>query len=277
MCFKQALQDALDKVKQAKFQSLSLRDQRAFLLSRARQLAEKVDRQCELVDKAVAERDQTCHELYEVQEKLRALPEEPAKASEGCGDATSICGLLQQNVQDGGNSVRPVLEVPQPAQEEGNQVRPVPSGDMDLAGEWTQVGAGGSCKRRSACHDVPSSLPLRGNRGCEHGYRYTTRQGWTSTSTASSWHQAGQAAWSTVAGTGQFGSWRGGRRRTQDQREHSRFAQRRRSPRFCARATAGAQTRPHVSPLDADGGNGCRPLTLQSATAGLTSPGQAGG
>eukprot|EP00971_Amphidinium_carterae_P082295 1627268-Amphidinium_carterae.1 len=49
---KQALQDALDKVKQAKFQSLSLRDQRASLLSRAKQLPDKVDRQCEIVDKA---------------------------------------------------------------------------------------------------------------------------------------------------------------------------------------------------------------------------------
>eukprot|EP00971_Amphidinium_carterae_P107590 2130732-Amphidinium_carterae.1 len=54
---KQALQDALDKVKpqtvkEAKFQSLSLRDQRASLLSRAQQLADKIDRQCEIVDKA---------------------------------------------------------------------------------------------------------------------------------------------------------------------------------------------------------------------------------
>eukprot|EP00971_Amphidinium_carterae_P264617 5249174-Amphidinium_carterae.1 len=49
---KEVLQDALEKVKQAKFQSLSLRDQRATLLARAKQLAEKVDRMCEAVEKA---------------------------------------------------------------------------------------------------------------------------------------------------------------------------------------------------------------------------------
>eukprot|EP00971_Amphidinium_carterae_P222296 4412344-Amphidinium_carterae.1 len=56
---------------------LSLRDQRASLLARAKQLADKVDRMCEVVDKAVADKDSACSELYEVQEKLRALPEEP--------------------------------------------------------------------------------------------------------------------------------------------------------------------------------------------------------
>eukprot|EP00971_Amphidinium_carterae_P138098 2736809-Amphidinium_carterae.1 len=77
---KQALQDALDKVKQAKFQSLSLRDQRASLLNRAKQLADKVDRHYEIIDKAlkaVAKRDSARDELFEVQEKIRALPTEP--------------------------------------------------------------------------------------------------------------------------------------------------------------------------------------------------------
>eukprot|EP00971_Amphidinium_carterae_P229433 4551779-Amphidinium_carterae.1 len=60
------------------------------------------------------------------------LADVQAKASEGCGDATSICGLLHQNVRDGGNPVRPVLEVTQTAQAQENQ-----------------VGPGGSCKRRA--------------------------------------------------------------------------------------------------------------------------------
>eukprot|EP00971_Amphidinium_carterae_P098003 1939021-Amphidinium_carterae.1 len=70
----------------------------------------------------------------EVQDKLRALPTEPvpepaksvsqvgpapaelklllayvqAKASEGCGDANSICGLLQHSGPVGGNQAGPV-------------------------------------------------------------------------------------------------------------------------------------------------------------------------
>eukprot|EP00971_Amphidinium_carterae_P034560 680271-Amphidinium_carterae.1 len=83
----------------------------------------------------------------EVQDKLRALPTEPvpepaksvsqvgpapaelklllayvqAKASEGCGDANSICGLLQSS----GPGV-------------GNPVGPVPDASPAVEGEWTQ-------------------------------------------------------------------------------------------------------------------------------------------
>eukprot|EP00971_Amphidinium_carterae_P306505 6090593-Amphidinium_carterae.1 len=251
-------------------------------------------------------------ELYEVQESLRALPEEPvpepakhlapagpapaelklllayvqAKASEGCGDATSICGLLQHSVQDGGNQVRPVPELPHTATDELRQPGqagsfgrrgPCRGVDSGRAGRLLQTPCPISASRQPACHDVSCPVTLCSNGGCEYGYRYTTRHGWNFSSTSSSWQQAGQATWGSAAGTGQFGSWRSGQRRDQDQREWSRFAQRRRGPRFCSRTTAGAQTRPNLSALDAECGIGCSPLSLKSATAGLTSPGQAGG
>eukprot|EP00971_Amphidinium_carterae_P198591 3941301-Amphidinium_carterae.1 len=97
-------------------------------------------------------------ELVEVQDKFRTLPTEPlpepakpvcpvgpapaelklllayvqAKASEGCGDANSMCGLLQHSGPGG-----------------GNQVAPIPETNPAVEGEWTQVGPGGSCKRRA--------------------------------------------------------------------------------------------------------------------------------
>eukprot|EP00971_Amphidinium_carterae_P136294 2700428-Amphidinium_carterae.2 len=186
---KQTLQDALDKVKQAKFQSLSLRDQRASLLSRAKHATsgeggsparsrrqghsrkglgvQRILRGSGNFLKApslargpVPEPAKTVSQAGPAPAELKLLlAYVQAKASEGCGDANSICGLLQHNVQDGGNPVRPVLEIPSTDHEGGNQVRPGPSVDPALAGEWTKVGPG----LQPAFHHAPRSLPLCGD------------------------------------------------------------------------------------------------------------------
>eukprot|EP00971_Amphidinium_carterae_P072136 1426886-Amphidinium_carterae.1 len=93
---------------------------------------------CEVVERAVADRDAACSELHKVQEKIRALPEEPvpepakpvtqarpapeelklllayvqSQALEGCCEANLICGLLQQSATDGGSQARPEPDVP---------------------------------------------------------------------------------------------------------------------------------------------------------------------
>eukprot|EP00971_Amphidinium_carterae_P270162 5360050-Amphidinium_carterae.1 len=179
---------AAEGVQQTKAGSLSLRDQRASLFSRAKQLAEKVDRHCEAVDKAIAERDLACNELYEVQEKLRALPEEPvpepvktvsqagpapaelklllayvqAKASESCGDANgfAVCcstACRMEGTREAGSG-NPTLGARRRLPGQAGSFCRYPCGGVDpgragrllqAPGEWTPVGPGGSCKRRA--------------------------------------------------------------------------------------------------------------------------------
>eukprot|EP00971_Amphidinium_carterae_P228231 4527027-Amphidinium_carterae.1 len=112
--------------------------------------------------------------------------------------------------------------------------------------------------------------------GCEYGCLYTTRDGRTLASTAHSWRQAGQAAWSSPAGAGQLGCWRGHRRREQDCREYSRFGHWRRGPRHCSRKTALAQASPHERTGIAWSWAAYEALPIQDTALGMTLPGQAG-